>query len=49
MRGQGPYAEGIEQTFKIFSRKLGLDQPWPELDTSHFQPPSLPGRQLTLF
>jgi DNA repair photolyase len=49
MRGSGPYAEGIEKTFDLFVRKLGLDEPWPELDTSKFRPPQLAGGQLRLF
>ena len=49
MRGVGHYAEGVRQTFEVFVRKLGLDQPWPELDTTQFVPPKLPGQQLRLF
>jgi DNA repair photolyase len=48
-RGTGPYAEGINRTFKAFSKKLGLDQPELELDCSRFRPPRLPGGQLKLF
>src|SRR5262245_27128874 len=36
MRGRGPYADGIAKTFEVFTNKLGLNQPWPELDTSRF-------------
>jgi DNA repair photolyase len=49
MRGSGPYAAGIKQTFDVFVRKLGLDQPWPELDTSQFRPPELASGQMRLF
>lgn len=49
MRGSGPYAEGIAQTFQMFSCKLGLDVPFDELDTSQFRPPQLPGGQMRLF
>ena len=49
MKGSGPYAEGITQTFQAFRKKLGLDQPEPELDCSRFRPPRLPGGQLKLF
>jgi DNA repair photolyase len=49
MRGRGSYAEGIQKTFKLFAHKLGLDQPWPELDASHFRPPRRDGGQLPLF
>lgn len=49
MRGSGAYASEIEQTFALFKRKLGLDEPWQPLDTSQFQAPRLPGGQLRLF
>ena len=49
MRGHGPYAANIQNTFEIFTRKLGLDQPWPQLDASQFVPPAIPGGQLRLF
>ncbi len=49
MRGQGEYAEGISQTFKLFAHKCGLDRGLHSLDTSQFRPPrSLDGQQ-TLF
>lgn len=49
MRGSGPYADGIAQTFKMFSHKLGLDAPSADLDTSQFHPPQMPGGQMQLF
>jgi len=49
MRGEGAYAAGVEQTFELFSKKLGLNTPWESLDTSQFTPPLLPGGQLRLF
>ena len=49
MRGSGVYAQGIARSFEIHLRKLGLDQPWSELDVSQFRPPRLPGGQLPLF
>jgi DNA repair photolyase len=49
MSGSGVYAEGIAKTFEVFRRKYGLDAPWPELDSSQFRPPQLPGGQLRLF
>ncbi len=49
MKGVGPYAAGVAQTFKTFCRKLGLDQPSVQLDCSRFRPPRLPGGQGTLF
>jgi DNA repair photolyase len=49
MRGSGPYAEGVAQTFKMFSHKLGLDAPFDELDASQFRPPQMNSGQLRLF
>jgi DNA repair photolyase len=49
MRGIGPYAEGIAETFEVFARKLGLKGPVPDLDVSQFRPPRNDGRQLRLF
>jgi DNA repair photolyase len=48
-RGQGPYAEQIGQTFKVFTRKLGLDRPLHALDTTQFRPPRPSSGQLSLF
>ena len=48
MRGRGVIADQIQQTFRLFARKSGLDgQPKP-LDSSHFSPPKS-GQQLELF
>jgi DNA repair photolyase len=49
MRGQGEYADGIGQTFKIFAKKHGLDRPLPPLDNSQFRPPKQVSGQLRLF
>ena len=49
MRGTGPYAETIRATFTAFVKKLGLDTPWPELDTTQFRPPELNVAQKRLF
>ena len=49
MRGTGPYAETIRATFTTFVKKLGLDTPWPGLDTSQFRPPEMVGGQKRLF
>jgi DNA repair photolyase len=49
MRGQGPYAEQIAQNFKVFTRKYGLDQPLPPLDTAGFCPPTVEDGQMRLF
>jgi DNA repair photolyase len=48
-RGQGAYAEQIQQTFRVFAHKLGLDRSLPELDTSLFRPPRPSSGQLSLF
>lgn len=48
-RGQGAYAEQIGQTFKVFTKKLGLDRPLPKLDTSLFTPPRPSSGQMSLF
>jgi DNA repair photolyase len=49
MRGQGAYAEQISQTFKVFTKKLGLVGPMPQLDTASFKPPTPSTGQLRLF
>ncbi len=48
MRGQGPLAEQIARTFKVFARKFGLNRSLSPLNGDHFRPPSLDG-QLSLF
>jgi hypothetical protein len=49
MRGEGPYAEGLKNTFQLFARKYGLDKSLPHLDTNSFRRPELPGGQKQLF
>jgi DNA repair photolyase len=49
LRGEGPYADQIRQTFQVFRRKHGLDQPLPPLDCSKFAPPRPSTGQLRLF
>jgi DNA repair photolyase len=49
MRGQGEYAAGIAQTFKLFAHKFGLDRSLPSLDTTRFRPPRSPDGQTHLF
>ena len=49
MRGEGPYAAGIGQSFQIFARKFGLDRPLSPLDTTSFRRPTPPDRQGRLF
>ena len=47
-RPAGAIAAQIRQTFDLFSKRFGLDNPLPVLDTSHFTRPSVSG-QLELF
>jgi DNA repair photolyase len=49
MTGDGAYAEQIGQTFKVFSRKNGLDRPLPPVNRSLFRPPTPRSGQLRLF
>jgi DNA repair photolyase len=49
MRGSGTYADAIAATFAVHVKKLGLDQPWPELEVAQFHPPRVSGGQMTLF
>ncbi|SFH53853.1 PA0069 family radical SAM protein [Planctomicrobium piriforme] len=49
MRGSGPIAEQIQQTFRIFRKKYGLEGPLPAYNCEDFRPPRLRGGQLRLF
>ena len=49
MRGSGPIAEQISQTFRVFSAKHGLDRGIERLDCSGFRPPKPSSGQLRLF
>jgi hypothetical protein len=49
MRGSGPRAEQIAQTFNTFARRYHLDQQLTAFDTTQFRPPRLAGQQLRLF
>ncbi|HTM53981.1 MAG TPA: PA0069 family radical SAM protein [Pirellulales bacterium] len=49
MRGEGHYAEGIRNTFQVFRKKAGLDQPLVPLDTTKFSPPQPASGQMRLF
>lgn len=49
MRGEGVWAEQTSQTFRLYKRKLGLDQPMPSLDCDQFRPPASSSGQLRLF
>jgi DNA repair photolyase len=47
-RGAGPYAELFAQRFRIACRRLGLDRPGADLDTTQFRVPPATGDQLGL-
>jgi len=49
MRGTGEIADQIKQTFRVFARKHGLDQPLPKLNSTLFVPPKPSSGQLSLF
>jgi len=49
MRGEGPRAEQIQQTFQVFAKKLGLTSPWPPLRTDLFVRPQPVHGQRRLF
>ncbi len=49
MRGTGNYAEQIEQSFKVFRKKFGLDRPESNYDHTLFRPPRASNGQTTLF
>jgi len=47
-RGAGLYAEQIQQTFRVFAKRYGLDQDLPAMSSAHFRRPNLDG-QFSLF
>jgi DNA repair photolyase len=49
MRGTGEYAEQIEQSFKIFRKKFGLDRRSQDYDHTQFRPPRSSSGQGMLF
>ncbi len=49
MRGEGTYAQSIQQTFKIFCKKHDLDRELLPLDFTQFRPPQPSRGQLRLF
>jgi DNA repair photolyase len=49
MRGGGPYAEQIAQTFRVFAHKHGLDRGLEPQDAGQFRPPTPASGQLRLF
>ncbi len=48
MKGEGAIASNLEQMFRIYSRREGLNEKEFRLSADHFQKPD-PGRQLSLF
>ena len=49
MRGEGQYAEMVQQRFRRAARRLGLDAPQPKLRCDLFRVPVERGDQLSLF
>ena len=47
-RGRGPIVEQLAQTFKVFTRKYGLNRDIRPLSTAHFRRPQMNG-QMSLF
>ncbi|HET8563316.1 MAG TPA: PA0069 family radical SAM protein [Candidatus Binatia bacterium] len=47
MRGEGIFAEQMEELFHLACKKAGINKRWPELTTKHFRRPR--NSQLTLF
>ena len=47
--GSGPYADLLNQRFKLALKKYGLDKRSLNLDSSQFQRPPRAGDQLDLF
>ena len=47
MKGTGVFAELVAKRFAIAAERLGFGEE-PELDSSGFQPPVLPGQQLAI-
>jgi DNA repair photolyase len=48
-RGQGPMADQIAQTFKVFAKRNGLDRRFDALNCEAFRPPRPASGQLSLF
>jgi DNA repair photolyase len=49
MVGAGAYAKQIGQRFRLTARKLGLEKPKQDLDTTQFKLPPRPGDQMALW
>ncbi len=48
-RGEGPVADQIRQTFKVFTKRLGFNRPMPRINTAAFRRPARPGEGPSLF
>ena len=49
MRGTGPMAEQIAQTFRVFAARQRLETQFPQLCSDHFVKPTIAGQQRRLF
>ena len=49
MGGDGPIADQIVQSFKVFKKKYGLDQKMPSFNREAFRPPRPTSGQMSLF
>ncbi|MCH8156020.1 MAG: radical SAM protein, partial [Proteobacteria bacterium] len=49
MTGEGVYAELLARRFELAAKRLGLNRPDWELDTTQFVRPTPGGEQLALF
>ena len=49
MRGTGPMADQIEQTFRVFAKRYGLAGESRPLNSEAFRPPRIDGGQMALF
>jgi len=47
--GRGPFADQLAQTFRVFTKRHGLDRPHAPINTAAFLRPPVPGDQLGLF
>ncbi len=45
-KGEGPVAEQLKQTFKVFAARIGLNKPGPKINTKAFRRPIPPGGTL---
>ncbi len=49
MRGEGPYAEQIAKTFRVFAKRYNLNRELAKLDSTQFRPPRSPSGQMHMF